>query len=193
MRGWMKFLIAAAGILLVATAGLFWLRERNLADIAGGPVKASLRVYSPGFPDNGLIPSQFTCQGAGISPALEWSAVPQGTQSIAIVATDFGAPLGFTHWIVYDLPPSATGVPEAASSQHSLPSPAREGNNDYGNPGYVGPCPPAGSHRYVFRVYALDTRVNLAPGATRDQLAAAIKGHVLAEGEMSGLYRRSHA
>ena len=172
-------LIVVGGILLVAAAGIFWLRKQNLADIAGGPVKASLVVSSSDFSDNAMIPVRFTCNGTGVSPALEWSPPPAGTQSIAIVATDFSAPLGFTHWIVYDLPPNTRAIPEAASSQHSLPSPAREGSNDYGNPGYVGPCPPAGTHRYVFRVYALDTRVNLPPGATRDQLAASVGGHVL--------------
>jgi Raf kinase inhibitor-like YbhB/YbcL family protein len=138
------------------------------------------------------IPARFTCDGAGGSPQLAWSAPPAGTTSFALIVTDPDAPgRTFVHWVLYDLPAATRALPEALPAQGQLADGSRQGSNDFGNIGYGGPCPPGHTpHHYVFTLYALDAKLNLPAGATRSQVEAAIKGHVLAHGELTGLYRR---
>jgi Raf kinase inhibitor-like YbhB/YbcL family protein len=138
------------------------------------------------------IPATFTCDGAGGSPQLAWSAPPAGTVSLALIVTDPDAPgRTFVHWVLYDLPNDARELPEALPAQGELAGGGRQGSNDFGNLGYGGPCPPGHSqHHYVFTLYALDTKLNLPPGAARAQVEAAMKGHILASGELVGLYQR---
>ncbi|MGD0097396.1 MAG: YbhB/YbcL family Raf kinase inhibitor-like protein [Terracidiphilus sp.] len=138
------------------------------------------------------MPSKFTCDGAGISPQLAWSAPPAGTASFALIVADPDAPLRtFVHWVIYDLPATSRALPEAMPAQGQLADGSRQGRNDFDNLGYGGPCPPGHSpHHYVFTVYALDTKLNLPPGASQAQVDAAMRGHVLASGVLIGLYNR---
>jgi hypothetical protein len=138
------------------------------------------------------IPAKFTCSGAGISPYLAWSAPPAGTASFALIVTDPDAPgRTFVHWVLYDLPSGMRSLPEGlpALGQHADGS--RQGRNDFGEIGYGGPCPPGNSaHHYHFTLYALDAKLNLPVGATRAQVETAMQGHILARGELVGLYQR---
>jgi Raf kinase inhibitor-like YbhB/YbcL family protein len=143
-------------------------------------------VRSSAFATNESIPGEYTCYGDGKRPPLSWSQVPAGTKSIAILVDDPDAPKGtFTHWIVTNVPPTVTSLPADAP----LPKGASEGKNSMGKRGYIAPCPPSGMHHYHYFVYALDTRI--APAATRADLLSAIEGHVLASGQLVGMYERA--
>jgi Raf kinase inhibitor-like YbhB/YbcL family protein len=155
------------------------------AGAAAGPAKAALTVTSSAFQANGAIPSEYTCDGAGKTPPLAWSKAPAAAKSIAILVDDPDAPKGtFTHWIVTNIPPNETSLPENGA----LPQGAVAAKNDTGSTGYMGPCPPSGKHHYHFRVYALDTAIG-KPG-NRAAFLKAIDGHVLAEGDLVGTYER---
>ena len=149
---------------------------------------ASIAVHSTAFAANAAIPPRYTCGGADVSPPLSWDAVPAGTQSIALTVIDPDAPgKAFTHWVAFNVPPSTTGVPEGGP----LPPGSVEGRNDFGSDGYRGPCPPPGSpHHYHFKIYALGATLNLRDGATEAAFEDAIKGRVLASGELVGTYKR---
>jgi Raf kinase inhibitor-like YbhB/YbcL family protein len=138
------------------------------------------------------IPKKFTCDGTDLSPALAWTDPPNDTESFALIMDDPDAPAGtWVHWVLYNLPPDASGLPEGVPKDQSLSNGARQGRNDFGKIGYNGPCPPRGSaHRYVFKLYALDFKVSLAPGATKSQLERAIRGHVLAQTDLVGKFQR---
>jgi Raf kinase inhibitor-like YbhB/YbcL family protein len=189
---WPLLALGGLGIGVFALlVGFFWTRRGNEADIAGDPGGPGLVVTSSSFSDGGTIPSNFTCDGSDISPELEWTATPAKTQSILIFVDDPDAPIVFVHWIAFNLPPSARELPEGASPHTALPGGAKEGENGFGNTGYGGPCPPGTKpHHYVFRVCALDSSLNLPSGAKKGDLATAMKGHVLAEGKIVGLYSR---
>lgn len=146
-------------------------------------------VFAPGA----TIPAQHTCDGADLSPPLEWTSPPAGTKGFALVCEDPDAPRGlWVHWVLWAIPATATALPEGLKPEQTLPDGSRHGRNDFGKPGYNGPCPPRGApHRYVFRLYALDAVPRLEPGATRPQLLDAIRGHVLGETELVGRYGRS--
>jgi Raf kinase inhibitor-like YbhB/YbcL family protein len=143
----------------------------------------------------GAIPRTFTCDGADISPALAWGAPPEGTRSFALTVVDIDAPVGsFVHWVLFDVPPLARALPEGALKQEQLPDGSRQGMTDFDKVGYGGPCPPGTSpHRYVFSLYAVDGRLNLPASTTRKQLEKALRGHVLAHGELIGKYTRQGA
>ncbi len=150
-----------------------------------------IQVTSPAFEEGGMIPRQYTCDGEDISPALNWPSVPEGTRSIALIADDPDAPVGtFVHWVLYGLPGDAEGLPENIARERELPRGARQGVNDLGKIGYGGPCPPRGTHRYFFKVYALDTALNLPPGESKARLLKAMEGHILAQGQTMGRYQR---
>ncbi|GIW05043.1 MAG: hypothetical protein KatS3mg059_1663 [Thermomicrobiales bacterium] len=128
----------------------------------------AIQVMSGAFADGQQIPVKYTCDAQDISPPLRWSGVPAEAQELVLVVDDPDAPSGiFTHWLVYGLPPRTTGLPEGVPPGETVPGGGRQGRNDFGRLGYGGPCPPSGSHRYVFTVYALDAPLNLPPGATR--------------------------
>jgi Raf kinase inhibitor-like YbhB/YbcL family protein len=135
---------------------------------------------------------RFTCDRDNISPTLSWSSPPAKTQSFVVTFSDPHWLVGsFSHWVLYDLPAEARQLPEALSEQEQLPSGARQGQNDLGHIGYYGPCPSFGSrHRYVFRLYALDSKLNLPPGATQSRVEAAMRGHILATGALVAPYGR---
>jgi Raf kinase inhibitor-like YbhB/YbcL family protein len=151
----------------------------------------AIEVTSPAFEDGAEIPSQYTCDGLDVSPPLSWGSVPDGTQSLALIADDPDAPGGtFVHWVIYDLPPDTRRLPEDVPNRQTLPSGAAQGVNGAGSIGYIGPCPPSGTHRYFFKVYALDTELGLGGGATKEDALSAMEGHVLGEGQLMGTYRR---
>lgn len=156
---------------------------------APGVSVASLAVTSRSFASGGAIPVDFTCDGADRSPELSWSAPPPGTRSFAVLVDDPDAPSGnFTHFVAYDIDASARELQEGGDPAASG---GASGNNDFDRPGYGGPCPPRVQiHHYVFRVYALDTRLEIDPAVDRSALVAAMSGHVLGEGALVGLYSR---
>lgn len=164
-----------------------------LTDSKGRQSKMSIEVTSPAFRDGGSIPSKYTCDGQDVSPALKWNTIPDGTKSIALIVDDPDAPRGvWVHWVVYNLPASLRGLTEhVPATEKILGNGGRQGTNDFGKIGYGGPCPPSGTHRYFFKVYALDKELTLSPGATKAELVAAMDTHILAEGQLMGKYSRS--
>lgn len=158
---------------------------------AHGQARTSFWVRSSSFSNGKSIPGRYTCDGANLSPQLEWQSAPAGTKGFAIVMEDPDAPIGFTHWLVYNIPPGVRELAEGASQQGAMPRGSIEGRNDFGRTGYGGPCPPHGNaHHYVFRVYALDLRLALSAEAAGKQVDAAMSGHVVAQGEIVGIYQR---
>jgi len=146
-------------------------------------------LSSPAFAQGAAIPQQFTCQGDNISPELAWSEPPAGTRSLALLVEDPDAPLGtWVHWVVYNLPADARGLPENVSAG-DLPSGAIQGKTSFGRPGYGGPCPPSGQHHYYFRLYALDTPLD-SPDLDKAALLKAMQGHSLAQAEWMGVYQK---
>lgn len=156
----------------------------------------AIKITSPAFQPNGLIPSQYTCDGQDISPPLSWSGAPSNTKSLAMIVDDPDAPdpakpqRVYVHWVVYNLPPGTIALPEDASKT-GMPKGAVQGKNDWGKAVYGGPCPPIGQHRYFFKVYALDTELTGLSGATKADLERAMKGHVLGSGELMGTYQKA--
>lgn len=182
--------LSLLSVLLVAASWAAVLRHKGRADIVRGPVPV-LVVRSTSFADGGTIPARFTCQGGNLSPALEVAMLPARAKSVAIIVDDADAPFGFVHWIVFNAPPEPLEIAVGASSTPNQLHGARQGNNDFDHASYEGPCPPFGTHRYIFRVYALDTLLDLPDGATKSGLARVARGHVLAEGRLVGLFRRA--
>lgn len=153
---------------------------------------ASLAIQSASFTDGGNMPAKLSCDGANLSPEIRLPAPPTGTRSFAIVVMDPDAPVAFAHWLAYGIPADIRELPEGASTSSHRLEHAVEGVNSFGHVGYGGPCPPSGTtHHYVFHIYALDTTPALPSGADAQQVNAAIQGHVLAEGRITGLYTRS--
>ncbi|HET6490354.1 MAG TPA: YbhB/YbcL family Raf kinase inhibitor-like protein [Syntrophales bacterium] len=148
-------------------------------------------IKSSAFGSGEMIAAKFTCDGADFSPPLEWAGSPAGTKSFALVCDDPDAPMGtWVHWVIYDIPPTATMLAEGITREKDLPGGGTQGVNDFRKIGYGGPCPPGGTHRYFFKLYALDTMLGLKPGITKDQLLKAMRGHILAEAQLMGTYRR---
>ena len=148
----------------------------------------AMDITSKDFQHNQSMPSIHTCDGTDISPQLAWAGAPEGTKSFALTCIDPDAPMGnFIHWLVYNIPAKASELPQGGP----LPAGAQEVANDFGKKPYGGPCPPPGKpHRYFFRLYALDTVLNLKPGAGRNEIERALKGHVVAQAELMGTFRR---
>ncbi len=150
----------------------------------------SLTLSSPSFKAYGPIDARYTCEGEDISPALAWSGVPEDARSLALILDDPDAPRGgWVHWVVYNLPPATTGLPEASRAE-TLPEGALEGLNDWRSTGYGGPCPPKGRHRYFFTLYALDCLLPDLKQPTKGQLERALQGHVLGKAELMGTYSK---
>jgi len=150
-----------------------------------------LTVTSSAFCEGAMIPPDYTCDGRDESPALSWSGGPGGTKSYAVVADDPDAPAGtWVHWVVYDIPPDVTQLAEGQGRGKNLDCGAVAGVNDFRRHGYGGPCPPGGTHRYFFRVYAVDTLLGRSPGMSKKELLDLLEGHVLAEGALMGRYSR---
>jgi Raf kinase inhibitor-like YbhB/YbcL family protein len=152
----------------------------------------SLDLTSPDFPSGGTIPKQFTCEGSDVSPALQWKAPPSGTQSFTLITDDPDAPVGtWVHWVLFDLPPTLRSLPQNFPKDPQASDGSRQGSNDFDKVGYNGPCPPAGKpHRYFFKLYALDTKLDLKGGATKKDVERSMQGHILSRGEYMGRYSR---
>jgi Raf kinase inhibitor-like YbhB/YbcL family protein len=149
---------------------------------AGG---ARMKITSSAFQEGGNIPSKFTCDGSDTSPPLQITGVPSEAKSLVLIADDPDAPSGvFTHWLIWNIPPQTNSISEGSAPK------GVHGTNDFGKPDYKGPCPPPGTHRYSFKIYALDRELDLRGGAKRSQLDAAMKGHVVAQGVLVGRYAR---
>ena len=150
-----------------------------------------IKITSSVFEDGGLIEAKYTCDGADMSPPLQWDAVPDGTKSVALICDDPDAPMGtFVHWVIFGLPAETRELMENIPSDETLPNGAKQGKSDFGRIGYGGPCPPSGTHRYLFKIYALDTEVALAAGASKRELLGAMEGHILGQGQLIGKYKR---
>ena len=153
-----------------------------------------LQIRSSAFAHGEAIPREHTCDGADRSPPLEWSGVPAGAKSLALIVDDPDAPdpaapkMTYVHWVLYDIPPTATGLPGAPGNAPQLPPGTREGTNDWKRTGYGGPCPPIGRHRYFFKLYALDTALGDLGAATKPELEAALEGHVIEQATLMGTY-----
>lgn len=151
--------------------------------IAAG--EARIKVTSSAFQEGGNIPSKFTCDVSDTSPPLQIAGVPSGAKSLVLIVDDPDAPGGlFTHWLAWNIPPQTGSIAEGSAPK------GVQGANDFGKSGYRGPCPPPGTHRYSFKIFALDRELELRSGAKRSQVDAAMKGHVIAQGELIGRYAR---
>ena len=153
-----------------------------IASFAAG---ATLKITSSAFHEGGNIPSKFTCDESDTSPPLQITGIPSNAKTLALIADDPDAPGGlFTHWLVWNIPAQTNSIAEGSAPK------GVHGTNDFGKSGYGGPCPPSGTHRYYFKIFALDRQLDLPSGAKRGQLDAAMKGHVIAQGELMGRYSR---
>ncbi len=152
----------------------------------------ALPLSSAAFNEGDRIPSKYTCDGQDVSPPLAWDQPPQQTQVFALIVDDPDAPLRvFTHWVLFNLPADIHQLPEGVPAQHELENGALQGKNDFGKTGYNGPCPPRGSaHRYYFTIYALDRALDLGADTSKKQVLDAMKGHILAQGQLVGTYQR---
>jgi Raf kinase inhibitor-like YbhB/YbcL family protein len=150
-----------------------------------------IKITSSAFGNGGLIPSRYTCDGKNVSPPLRWEDVPEGTRTIALICDDPDAPVGtFVHWVLFNLPAVTKELAEDVPADKTLQNGARQGITDFGRIGYGGPCPPSGTHRYFFKIYALDTELALKAGAGKHELLKAMEGHILAQGQLTGKYKR---
>ena len=149
-------------------------------------------LRSPEFAQGASIPRAFTCEGEDRSPALEWNDAPPGTKAFALIADDPDAPVGtWVHWVIYNIPGTARALPGSVEKKEQLANGSRQGRNDFRKVGYNGPCPPPGkAHRYFFKLYALNSDLTLAPGASKGDVERAMEGHILGHAEWMGRYQR---
>jgi Raf kinase inhibitor-like YbhB/YbcL family protein len=186
-----KYLLIG-GLLAVAFCQLPWTVDRSHAEAT-----MTLHISSTAFTENGEIPTTYTCQGADVSPPLQWQGTPEGTRSLALIVDDPDAPdpaaprMTWVHWVLYNLPADSGGLPESVGVSQ-LPAGTLEGKNDWGRTGYGGPCPPIGRHRYFHKLYALDTVLPDLNHPDKATLEAAMQGHVLAQTELVGTYQKSN-
>ncbi len=152
----------------------------------------AMEIKSSAFKAQEKIPTKYTCDGADVSPPLNWTGIPEKTQSFALISDDPDAPVGtWVHWVIYDIPSETGDLPEGVAKKDALESGAKQGVNDFRKVGYGGPCPPPGpAHRYFFKLYALDAKLNLPSKATKRDVEKAMEGHILAKAELVGLYKR---
>jgi Raf kinase inhibitor-like YbhB/YbcL family protein len=178
-----RLLLRKASVQMLAIAACLVVFQSGGAEGAG---MDRLVLSSPAFSGNQLMPSKYTCDGANVSPPLLIAHVPDGTKSLALIVDDPDAPAGtWVHWVLWNLDPATAEIGE-----DSVPAAARQGTNDFRKRGYGGPCPPSGTHRYFFKLYALDGILDLGPDATKAVLERAMQGHVVARVELIGLYKR---
>ena len=150
-----------------------------------------IKITSAVFEEGGMIPAKFTCDEEDVSPPLAWDSVPEGTKTLALICDDPDAPMGtWVHWVLFNLPGDFNELPEDIPPEKELENSAKQGTNDFGKIGYGGPCPPGGTHRYYFKLYALDAALDLEAGARKAELLEAMEGHILGEGQLMGKYSR---
>ncbi len=151
----------------------------------------TFELTSTAFDEGQEIPERYSCDGQDISPPLAWGDPPEGTESFALISDDPDAPVGtWVHWVLYNIPADARELPEDVPAQDELDDGSLHGQNSWERRDYGGPCPPGGTHRYVFKLYALDTTLDFKPGATKKELLNAMDGHVLAQAQLIGTYTR---
>ena len=150
-----------------------------------------MKVISSAFSEGGMIPGKYTCDDINVSPPLEWSQAPKGTKTFALICDDPDAPMGtWVHWVLFNLPAGVNELPENIPPVEKLPSGAKQGSNDFQKIGYGGPCPPGGTHRYYFKIFALDEELTIQSGDTKSELLKAMEGHILSEAQLMGRYKR---
>jgi Raf kinase inhibitor-like YbhB/YbcL family protein len=174
--------LTGISILLILTG----CKPQAIAPAPLGGNDMTIQITSTAFSESGTIPKIYTCDDKNVSPPIAWTGVPTNTVSLALIMDDPDAPAGtWVHWVLFNLPPSLNGLEQGKNGS------GIEGKNDFNKPGYGGPCPPRGSnHRYFIKLYALDTMLDLKPGATKAQVESAMKGHILAQGQLMGRYGR---
>lgn len=186
----MKRIVFAITVLVIAIIGCKNRIEPQGSSGERNP-RMTISVSSSAFQEGGMIPSKYTCDGQDVSPPLMCEGVPETTKSIALISDDPDAPMGtWVHWVMWNIPPNVRELTENVPPERELPNGSRQGITDFGRPGYGGPCPPSGTHRYYFKIYALDTTLNLPSSAKKADLLNAAKGHILAEGQLMGKYKR---
>jgi Raf kinase inhibitor-like YbhB/YbcL family protein len=154
-------------------------------------VTVKFEITSPAFKNGEPIPTDYSCDGRDMSPALTWSEPPAGTQSFALIMDDPDAPSGtWVHWVMFNIPASARGLPENIPTDPQLSDGSLQGRTSAGRSGYHGPCPPSGIHRYFFKLYALDTILSLPASANKEKVLAAMESHILANAELMGTFSR---
>lgn len=175
---------------------LFWaLSACNTPKLFPSPMTQeapmSLTISSAAFTSGQSIPTKYSCIGREVSPLLTWSGAPANTKSFALIVDDPDAPMGtWIHWVMYNIPATTHNLPEAVQAGRQLSDGSLQGKNSYGNLGYNGPCPPSGTHRYFFKLYALNSMLALSSGASKQQLLSAMQGHILAQGELMGTFSK---
>lgn len=175
------------GIIALACVALFSGLSHDVFAEGG----KQMRITSSAFTEGNMIPAKYTCDGQNISPPLAWQDVPGGTKTFALISDDPDASAGtWVHWVAFNIPSNVTKLAENMLPEKEFTNGMRQGSNDWPKIGYGGPCPPGGTHRYYFKLYALDTTLDMRPGATKAQVLSAMKGHVLAEAQLMGKYSR---
>lgn len=178
------FTVLLTGVLLISVSCRSQSKQK-------GEKPMALQLTSTAFQDSSMIPSKYTCDSTNISPQLKWNGAPENTKSYALIADDPDAPgKTWVHWVMFNIPADTTSLEENYSKEAHLPNGAINGMTDFGSNGYGGPCPPSGTHRYFFKIYALDTMLDLDSSATKPDVLKAMKGHILAEGQLMGKYQR---
>jgi len=183
-------------LLMLITVGTVFVscgkKKQEASKPSGESKMEKITVTSSAFEQGQTIPSKYTCDGEDISPPLAFEGIPEGTKSIALISDDPDAPMGtWVHWVLYNLPGDTRELPEAMPKDATLPNGAKQGLTDFGVPGYGGPCPPSGIHRYFFKVYALDTVSEIDGFADKKKLLSVMEGHIIGEGQLMGKYKRN--
>ncbi len=159
--------------------------------IVEGDKQMTIKVTSSAFKEGGMIPAKYTCDGQNISPPIKWEQVPKDTKSFALISDDPDAPIGvWVHWVMWNIPAEVNELAEGIPAVKELQNGSKQGITDFQQHGYGGPCPPGGTHRYYFKIYALDAMLDLPDKTTKKDLVAAMKYHILAEGSLMGKYQR---
>lgn len=166
--------------------------QKTVSKIRGGAKKMEITIKSTSFEDGAMIPKKYTCDGDNVSPPLSWTSGPATTKTYAIICDDPDAPFGtWVHWVIFNIPANVKELPENVAKFKLLANGAVQGWDSAHQLGYQGPCPPSGTHRYIFRIFALDVRMRLPPGSSAAELQKNIEGHILAKGQLTGRYKRS--
>jgi Raf kinase inhibitor-like YbhB/YbcL family protein len=192
MKGFLSTKRSMSSLLLATACGLGLFVFAAAGADPTDPTPMKIQLTSSAFSEGQPIPPQFAYEDKDLSPALQWSGIPPAAKSLTLICDDPDAPMGtWVHWVIYDLPAATAGLSEGVPVSPELPNGAKQGMNDYKGIGYGGPCPPPGKpHRYYFKLYALDRVLGLKSGATKQELLKAMNGHVLAEGELMGTFKR---
>ena len=188
MKSYFFYFFAVICLIACGEISPAWAKDRLNTSIKGGK---TMEIKSSSFNHEGMIPAKYSCDGQNISPPLSWSGAPEKTKSFALVCDDPDAPAGiWVHWVFFDIPATVNSLPEKLPKQEEIAGLGKSGKNTSRRWGYDGPCPPGGMHRYYFKLYALDTMLNVSAGLTKEELLGAMKGHILAEAQLMGKYKR---